>query len=128
MVSGLVVVATIVVVAALRPADPAPLDEAIGIVGDDQGFGTGLEAAERFGRVGQLLGEVAEDCTPGDALHCDGVKAAAGYARVLAAHVIRCTAPGRFEARVGFAEFLDAVVAASPGGDLPDPAGLPDCA
>lgn len=125
------VMALVICVAAAVPAcgsDQAPLDAATEIAADDDQFGNGPEAGESLARIAQHLDAARRDCDAGETpARCQSLAAASGYAQVLAVQVLRCTAPGRFEARQAMHELLVRVAAVGPGDETPVPAPLPDC-
>lgn len=97
---------------------------------DADRFDTGIEAGETLARVSQHLERAIEDCR-GDDLgrQCQALSAAFGYTQVLAARVLACTAPGRYEARTGLMRYLTQVSALDPTSEtMPDPPPLPSCA
>lgn len=110
-------------------SDRDGLEAAIAIAADDAEFGTGPEAGESFARIAQHVDDARADCdADADGVRCDALAAASGYAQVLAARVLTCTAPGRFEARTAMLGLLEAIDSLGPDADEPpEPAPLPDC-
>lgn len=109
-------------------SDRDPVASAITIAEDDGAFGNGPEAGESLARIAQHLEDARTSCDEADGARCAALGVASGYAQVLAAQVLQCTAPGRFEARVGMLELLEAVDGMAPdAADLPEPPPLPDC-
>lgn len=110
-------------------SDAAPLDAAIDIADDEGEFGNGPEAGESFARIAQHLEDARAGCDAAvDGTRCAGLAVASGYAQVLAARVLTCTAPGRFEARTAMRDLLVAVDQLEPdAAKPPEPAPLPDC-
>lgn len=126
------VVARIVAVVALALAgcgdDPEPLGAAADIAADDGEFRSGPDAGVAFARIAQLLEGAAARCEPDvDGGRCPAISAASGYAQVLAVRVLRCTAPGRFEARTAMLELVREVERLAPDDEVPSPPPLPDC-
>ena len=106
--------------AAACGGDGDDLGKARRILDDESRFSTGLDAGEAFEEVGDLLLADARSCE--DA--CDGRFSAAAFARVLALRVLGCTAPGRLEARVAMARYLDDI---SEEREEPEAPGVPEC-
>lgn len=110
-------------------SDHEPLGSAIAIAEDDGAFGTGPEAGDSLARIAQHLEDARARCSADEGARCAALGVASGYAQVLAARVLQCTAPGRFEARTGVLELLEAVDRMDDAAtDLPEPPPLPDCA
>ena len=105
-----------------------PVVEALAVARPADGYGTGLEAGQTLARVASALNQGIRDCdraTEPD--RCAALGAASGYVQVAAATVVRCTAPGRSEARQAVVELLEDLRARAPGDPpLPTPA-LPRC-
>ena len=80
------------------PGDRA-LRHAHALVADDDNFVTAIETGVTFTKVSTDLERAADDCKPERAPRCENLDAAAGYARVSAVGVLRCTRPGVFDAR-----------------------------
>ena len=125
------VAGVLICAAALAPAcgsDPPPLEAAVDIAADEGAFGNGPEAGESLARIAQHLEAARRGCdTDENAARCRALGAASGYAQVLAVQVLRCTAPGRFEAHRAMHDLLVRVAAVGPDDEVPVPAPLPDC-
>lgn len=130
-VLGLAVVVAVVGVGLVvggREADRDPLVAARDEAADEDGFDTGIEAGETLARVAEHLNDAIRACDRDrEGPTCKALGAASGYVQVLAAHVVRCTAPGRFEARVSTLAVLDALAARAPDDPPPTLPTLPDC-
>lgn len=113
----------------VRDGDRAPLERARALVREDGGFDTGLEAGATLAKVAQHLEGAVEACRHGGPrITCQSLSAALGYTQVMAALVLQCTAPGRFEARARTAAYLSKVAAVTPRSPrVPAPPPLPDC-
>lgn len=114
----LVLAALAAVVAALaissfatwRDRDRSDLDRAQQLVSRDVGFDSGLEAGETLARVAQHLESAVDECRgAARGTSCQALSSALGYSQVLAAFVLECPAPGRFEARERMADYLEEV-------------------
>lgn len=125
----LVVATALLMVGSACSGTDDPLDEAIAIADDAGEFGNGPEAGESLARIAQHLGRAIDGCDADEeAIRCDSLRVASGYAQVLAVQVLQCTAPGRFEARTGMLELLREVDAVEPeDSSTPEPPALPDC-
>jgi hypothetical protein len=105
-----------------------PVDRAIEIARPTGGYDTGLEAGRTLARVASALNDGIRDCdrsTEPD--RCAALGAASGYVQVTAATVVRCTAPGRAEARQAVLELLEDLRARRPGDPPPPTPELPRC-
>ena len=130
MIAGAVVVAVAASALTLaltrRPGDP--VSEALDLARPADGYGTGLEAGQTLARVASALNRGIRDCdraTEPD--RCAALGAASGYVQVAAATVVRCTAPGRSEARASVVELLEHLRARRPGDAPPPTPPLPRC-
>jgi hypothetical protein len=114
-------------VAALQlGGDGDPLAHARQLAADEGGFDTATSAGVTLTRISRDLEAAADDCASSDgarAARCSSLYAGAGYARVSAAGVLRCTRPGVFDARAELRRYLDALVA----GRDPQPPAPPGC-
>jgi hypothetical protein len=102
---GLIALGLVVTVARLRDGDP--LDRARDLVADDGNFATAIESGVTFTKVSTALEDAADDCEPATEARCENLYAAAGFARVSAVGVLRCTRPGVFDARQAMRTLLD---------------------
>ena len=107
-----------------------PVSKAIAVARTPDGYDTGLEAGQTLARVASALNEGIRDCDRAEeADRCAALGAASGYVQVVAATVVRCTAPGRVEARQSVLAMLRQLdeqgAGASPSPPSPPP--LPDC-
>ena len=104
----LLVVAVVVVVLRARQ-DPGAraLHHAQQLVADDDNFVTATESGVTFTKVSSALEDAADDCHPANTARCANLYASAGYARVSAVGVLRCTRPGVFDARHAMRTLLD---------------------
>jgi hypothetical protein len=75
------------------------LGHARDLVADDANFATAIESGVTFTKVSTDLEQAADDCKPSNGPRCENLYAAAGYARVSAVGILRCTRPGVFDAR-----------------------------
>lgn len=122
------VLAAIAVGVVVSGSDDDPAERARALAEDPGRFESGIEAAETLGRISQHLGDALAGCPAERATACRALGVAAGYAEVVAAQVLTCTAPGRFEVQTSFARFLDDVLATQPTADRPpSPPPLPNC-
>ena len=87
-------------------ADHDGLARADALVRDDDNFATATESGVTFTKVSTTLEQEADDCRPATAPRCETLFAAAGYARVSAVAVLRCTRPGVFDARTSLRTLL----------------------
>ena len=107
--AAVALLAVAVAVAVLRAGqDPGgrALGHARDLVADDANFATAIESGVTFTKVSTELEHAADDCEPSSALRCENLYAAAGYARVSAVGVLRCTRPGVFDARQAMGALL----------------------
>ena len=118
LVAMAVAVLGVVVLVATRSSGPSALDEARRLVRSDANFATATETGVTFTRVSRHLQSAAESCRSSSSstdlagrARCDGLFSGAGYARVSAVAVLRCTRPGVFEARASMRSYLDALAA-----------------
>lgn len=108
------------------PGDP--VDEAIAVARSEDGYDTGLEAGRTLARVASSLNRGIRSCDRAtEPNRCATLGAASGYVQVAAASVVRCTAPGRIEARQAVLELLEDVRAHRPGEAPPPTPPLPTC-
>lgn len=112
-----------------RDHDRPALDRARQLVARDTGFDSGLEAGETLARVAQHLGAAVDECRDAErGASCPALSAALGYSQVLAAFVLECSAPGRFEARERMASYLEEVADVRHDSErVPGPPPLPAC-
>jgi hypothetical protein len=102
--------------------------DAIAIASHDDDYDTGVEAGRTLARVASALNLGIRACDRDDEPdRCAALGAASGYTQVVAAMVVRCTAPGRAEARASVLAVLEDLRARRPGDPPPRPPPIPDC-
>ena len=114
------------VVAGRGPDDP--VDDALDLARPERGYDTGLEAGRTLARVASALNRGIRDCdreTEPD--RCAALGAVSGYVQVTAARVVRCTAPGRSEARQRVLDLLEDLDTRRAGDPPPTPPPIPSC-
>jgi len=104
---GVLTLAAVLAVVVLS-APSSGLDRATQLARDPKRFETGREAGETLVEISGLLADAASPCTD-RAPRCAVLLEAAAFAQVLAARALRCTAPGRAEARRKITAVLDDV-------------------
>lgn len=127
--AAIVVVAGVTSVILWTDQRRSPIDRARELVTDDAGFDTGLEAGETLARVAQHLERAVAECRRDEGgRRCQAFASALGLSQVLAAQMLDCPAPGRFEARARMASYLDQVEGvARDAVRVPSPPELPRC-
>lgn len=109
-VAVLLAVAVIAAIPRMRGGDP--IAQARTLANDDDAFATATSAGVTFAKVSRMLERAGDSCSDEDsaqASRCAALFAGAGYARVSAVGVLRCTLPARYDARRGLVAYLDAV-------------------
>jgi hypothetical protein len=122
-------IAAAVAVAVTRAtADEDHVARAIDIARPTDGYETGLEAGRTLARVASALNEDLRTCDrDAEPDRCAALGAVSGYTQVLAATVVRCTAPGRAEARSDVLVVLQELDERRPGDPPPRPPPLVRC-
>ena len=116
------------VVAATRWRAEDPVADAIAIAGEEAGYGTGLEAGRTLARTASALNRAIRTCDRSDEpARCAALGAASGYVQVVAATVVRCTAPGRAEARRSVRRVLEDLRRLEEGDPAPSLPPIPRC-
>jgi hypothetical protein len=108
----LVSVLAVAVLQRRGPGDASDrLRDAIGLVADDDNFATATESGVTFTKVSTALEGAADRCRPADdgTARCDALYASAGFARVSAVAILRCTRPGVYDAREQMRTYLEAL-------------------
>ena len=87
------------------------LHDAIRLMDDDDNFATATESGVTFTKVSTDLEAEGDRCKPrtDGTARCDALYAAAGFARVSAVAVLRCTRPGVYDARRAMRTYLEAL-------------------
>lgn len=101
-----------------RQADD-PLTTARRLAGDDRQFETATATGVAFTRISSALEAAAESC--GTGARCDALYAGAGWARVSAVGVLRCTRPGIFDARARLRRYVARLESDAPPPTPPPP-------
>ena len=132
VVVAIIVVAMVttgLVVAAVVNRGPGdPVAEAIDVARSEDGYDTGLEAGKTLARVASELNRGIRECDrESEPDRCAALGAASGYVQVAAATVVRCTAPGRTEARTSVLDLLEHLRARRPGDPPPPTPSIPTC-
>jgi hypothetical protein len=126
-----VVAAVVAVVLVVAIRDRGPDDavvQALDIARAEDGYDTGLEAGKTLARAASALNRGIRACdrtTEPDL--CAALGAVSGYVQVVAATVVRCTAPGRSEARQAVVELLEDLRTRRPGDPPPPTPPIPSC-
>ena len=122
MIVGLVV-ATVV-----RNDREDPVAEALDLARPEGGYDTGLEAGRTLARVASALNHGIRECDrEKEPDRCAALGAVSGYVQVAAATVVRCTAPGRSEARRSVLDLLEELHTRRAGDPPPTPPPIPRC-
>ena len=120
LVLGLVAVAVHVA----RAGGSSPLAHARRLAADEGRFSTALDAGRTFALVSQDLQRAGDECTghpSSPAARCAALYAGAGYARVSAAGILRCTRPDVFTARATLRRELDVLAGSATAAPSPPP-------
>lgn len=127
VVAVIAVVGLVGAVAVLRD-EPEPVTRARALVAGGD-WDTAEGAGQTLAEVAERLITAARRCRSdhGDRGDCRALAAAAGYAEVLAVAVLRCTAPGRFEARQAIGAVLDSLEDLRPDAPPLTTPGVPRC-
>jgi hypothetical protein len=102
--------------------------QALDIARPESGYDSGLEAGRTLARAASALNRGIRECdrtTEPD--RCAALGAVSGYIQVVAATVVRCTAPGRSEARGVAVELLEDLRTRRPGDPPPPTPPIPSC-
>ncbi len=97
-----------------------PLQDARALVADDEGFGSATRSGVTLTRISERLEAAGERCLAEDGGNCDALFAGAGYSRVSAVGILRCTAPAIFEARAALRNYLERLSDGDPALNTPD--------
>lgn len=116
------------VVVARQQRGRDPVADAIAIAGSEDGYGTGMEAGRTLARTASALNDAIRTCDRAEEPErCSALGAASGYVQVAAATVVRCTAPGRAEARRSVRAVLEDLRTIESGDPAPTIPPIPSC-
>lgn len=123
-----VAIAAVAFVLARPERGDGHVGEAIAIASPADGYDTGLEAGRTLARTASALNRAIGTCDRAEEPErCAALGAASGYTQVVAAAVVRCTAPGRAEARQSVLSVLGELRTRAPRDPPPRIPPVPRC-